>query len=162
VGRFQPFHLGHLRAVEYAASRCEKLVIGIGSAQECGTDRNPFDADTRMRMIEESLKETNDVDLSRVEFLKIPDFMDDDKWYNYIIERVQDFEVVFSGNNWVKRIFRTRGVKVVTPPWYNRGEISGTKIRYMIKNGEKWEGFVPHAVISIINQHKSELAPVNG
>ncbi|MGC8631263.1 MAG: nicotinamide-nucleotide adenylyltransferase [Thermoprotei archaeon] len=158
IGRFQPFHLGHLRAVQYAASKCEKLVIGIGSAQESGTERNPFDAETRKNMILESLIEVH-TDISKIDFIKIPDFMDDEKWYTYIKNQIKDIDIVFSGNPWVKRIFKTRGIKVVTPPWYNRGEISGTKVRSLIRSGEKWEGLVPHAVIGIINQHKSEVEP---
>jgi len=158
IGRFQPFHLGHLRAVQYAASKCEKLVIGIGSAQESGTERNPFDAETRKNMILQSLIEVH-TDVSKIDFIKIPDFMDDEKWYTYIKSQIKDIDIVFSGNPWVKRIFKTRGIKVVTPPWYNRGEISGTKVRSLIRNGEKWEGLVPHAVIGIINQHKSEVEP---
>ncbi|WP_449461616.1 nicotinamide-nucleotide adenylyltransferase [Tardisphaera miroshnichenkoae] len=156
IGRFQPFHLGHLKAVEYASSLCERLVIGIGSAQESGTIRNPFDADTREVMIRESLKDAG-LDLKTIEFLKIPDFMDDEKWFNYIVQRVPDIEVVFSGNGWVRRIFKARGIKVVVPPWYNRGEISGTKVRQLIRSDQKWEGLVPRAVISIINQHRSDL-----
>jgi nicotinamide-nucleotide adenylyltransferase len=156
IGRFQPFHLGHLKAVEYASSLCEKLVIGIGSAQESGTAKNPFDAETREAMIRESLREAG-IDLNNIEFLKIPDFMDDEKWFSYIMQRVPDIEVVFSGNGWVRRIFKARGVKVVIPPWYNRGEISGTKVRQLIRSNQKWEGLVPRAVIGIINQHRSDL-----
>lgn len=158
IGRFQPFHLGHLKAVEYAASQCENLIIGIGSAQESGTERNPFSAEARREMIEETLKEEG-IDVSKVDFLEIPDFMDDEKWFNYIVERAPDLEVVFSGNNWVRRIFKERGIKVVTPPWYNRGEISGTKIRKLMREGQKWEGLVPGPVISVVNRFRSDLEP---
>ena len=32
IGRFQPFHLGHLEAVNFALSKVEQLYIGIGSS----------------------------------------------------------------------------------------------------------------------------------
>ena len=32
IGRFQPFHLGHLDAVLFGLSRTENLFIGIGSS----------------------------------------------------------------------------------------------------------------------------------
>ena len=34
VGRFQPFHLGHLDMVKYALTEVDELIIVIGSAQD--------------------------------------------------------------------------------------------------------------------------------
>ena len=34
IGRFQPFHLGHLDAVLFGLSRTENLFIGIGSSNK--------------------------------------------------------------------------------------------------------------------------------
>ena len=45
IGRFQPFHKGHLNVVEEALNHCDKLIIAIGSAQEFGTEKNPFSFD---------------------------------------------------------------------------------------------------------------------
>ncbi|MFZ0222198.1 MAG: adenylyltransferase/cytidyltransferase family protein, partial [Candidatus Nitrosopolaris sp.] len=33
VGRFQPFHLGHMATIKFALEKVEELVIVIGSAQ---------------------------------------------------------------------------------------------------------------------------------
>jgi nicotinamide-nucleotide adenylyltransferase len=33
IGRFQPFHIGHLKAIEQATSENDEVIIGIGSAQ---------------------------------------------------------------------------------------------------------------------------------
>ena len=39
LGRFQPFHDGHGSIVRQAWLHCDKLIIGIGSAQEKRTER---------------------------------------------------------------------------------------------------------------------------
>ena len=57
IGRFQPFHLGHLEAVIFALSKVEKLYIGIGSSNKSNEKRNPFTADERKNMILSSINE---------------------------------------------------------------------------------------------------------
>lgn len=37
-GRFQTFHKGHERLVDTGLLLCDRLLILIGSAQECGTE----------------------------------------------------------------------------------------------------------------------------
>ena len=51
VGRFQTFHKGHQRLVETGLTLCDRLLILVGSAQECGTVRNPLNIQTRIDMI---------------------------------------------------------------------------------------------------------------
>ena len=41
-GRFQTFHKGHEKLVETGLMLCDRLLIFIGSSQEDGTERNPF------------------------------------------------------------------------------------------------------------------------
>ncbi len=41
VGRFQPFHLGHLDAIKYALKEVDELVIVIGSAQYSHNSQQP-------------------------------------------------------------------------------------------------------------------------
>ena len=50
-GRFQTFHLGHERLVNVGLKLCDRVVIMIGSSQESGTERNPFNVTTREKMI---------------------------------------------------------------------------------------------------------------
>src|SRR5437870_10806299 len=57
VGRFQPFHLGHLKAVKYILGRVDELIIVVGSAQHSHTLDNPFTAGERITMIRLALKQ---------------------------------------------------------------------------------------------------------
>lgn len=52
-GRFQTFHKGHERLVESGLLLCDRLLILIGSSQECGTERNPFNIVTRTNILKE-------------------------------------------------------------------------------------------------------------
>ncbi|MEM1589096.1 MAG: adenylyltransferase/cytidyltransferase family protein, partial [Candidatus Bathyarchaeia archaeon] len=42
VGRFQPFHKGHLQAVKEILDEVDELVIVVGSAQYSHRIDNPF------------------------------------------------------------------------------------------------------------------------
>src|SRR6266700_8062812 len=57
VGRFQPFHLGHLQAIKYILGRVDDLIILVGSAQHSHTHENPFTAVERITMIRRALKD---------------------------------------------------------------------------------------------------------
>lgn len=52
-GRFQTFHKGHERLIDTALLLCDRVLILIGSAQECGTERNPFNINTRTKILKE-------------------------------------------------------------------------------------------------------------
>ena len=57
IGRFQPFHKGHLKAIKYLFNKYDGIIIGVGSSQYSNTVENPFSSDERMLMIRESLKQ---------------------------------------------------------------------------------------------------------
>lgn len=52
-GRFQTFHKGHEKLVDTGLMLCDRLLILIGSDQECGTERNPLNISTRTKMLKE-------------------------------------------------------------------------------------------------------------
>lgn len=55
IGRFQPFHPGHLHVLQSALENADTLVILVGSSNEPRTYHNPFTFEERKRMIEKSL-----------------------------------------------------------------------------------------------------------
>lgn len=70
IGRFQPFHNGHLNLVHQILSECDELIIAVGSSQFNFTFSNPFTAGERIYFIHNSLVESK-IDLSRVYILPI-------------------------------------------------------------------------------------------
>lgn len=78
VGRFQPFHRGHLKVVEQALTHARHLLVVIGSADAARrADLIPFTADERREMILGCLAET---DRARVSISAIPDLSDLPAW----------------------------------------------------------------------------------
>ena len=63
IGRFQPFHLGHLSVVKAGLDQAEQLIILSGSSHRPRSVRNPWTADERAEMIYGSIDE---VDRKRV------------------------------------------------------------------------------------------------
>ena len=55
IGRFQPFHLGHLSVITQGLTHANKLVILVGSSGAPRNHRNPFTFDERSKMIYNSI-----------------------------------------------------------------------------------------------------------
>ena len=72
VGRFQPFHLGHLDAIKNVLKEVDELVIVIGSAQYSHSSDNPFTAGERLVMVHRALLEAG-VDYSKLWIVPVPD-----------------------------------------------------------------------------------------
>ncbi len=156
VGRFQPFHKGHLHALEYSLSMCKTLVVGIGSSQISGTHLNPLSFEERVRIIKAALR-GDGVNMHRIRFLSIPDFNDNDLWFEYIISKEPEVGVVFSRNALVKRIFRERQIAAVSPKWHKRHIFQATKIRSIIRKGMKWQDRVPKGAVRKISEYEDRI-----
>ena len=55
IGRFQPFHHGHLAVILEGLERADHMVVLVGSASSPRCHRNPFTFDERSKMIRESI-----------------------------------------------------------------------------------------------------------
>ncbi|MBI1828176.1 MAG: adenylyltransferase/cytidyltransferase family protein [Thaumarchaeota archaeon] len=110
IGRFQPFHKGHLIAVNFGLSQVENLWIGIGSSNKNNEKRNPFSADERKEMILSSLDKST---LNRVQIFYIPDVNDHAKWTNHVDSIVPKYDIVFSNDDFTITLYQKRGIKVI-------------------------------------------------
>ncbi len=59
IGRFQPFHKGHLAVIEAGLAQAEQIIILCGSAHQPRSTRNPWTAAERESMIRGALSSTN-------------------------------------------------------------------------------------------------------
>jgi nicotinamide-nucleotide adenylyltransferase len=149
VGRFQPFHLGHLEAVKYALSKVKELIIAIGSAQYSHTLSDPFTAGERVTMIRLALNEAK-IDPSRYYLIPISDVDVHKIWVAHLASYVPSFDVVFSNEPLTSRLFREAGYKVERIPYFNREKYSATEIRKRILTGNDWASLVPKKVAEFI------------
>jgi len=149
VGRFQPFHLGHLYAVRYALERVEQLYILVGSAEKSHQLDNPFTAGERVYMIKAALEEA-DIDCRRVLIIPLPDSSAHSLWVASVKATVPKFDVVFSNDPLTRRLFQEEGFTVLDIPFYERSSFSATEVRRRMLMGEPWEELVPKVVAKII------------
>ena len=105
IGRFQPFHLGHLEAFRFALSKVDKLWIGIGSSNKPSEKNNPFTADERKEMILSSID--NSIS-NRIQIFLIPDLENHQKWIENIDMIVPDFEVIFTNDELTQLLYSKR------------------------------------------------------
>ncbi|MEM3048615.1 MAG: nicotinamide-nucleotide adenylyltransferase [Candidatus Bathyarchaeia archaeon] len=150
VGRFQPFHLGHLEVVRSILNRADELIIAIGSSQYSHTRRNPFTAGERVTMIRESLRDAN-MPMHRVQITPVPDINVHKIWVAHVSSYVGRFDVVYSNDPLTSYLFREAGVKVEPIPFYRREVYSATEIRRRILEGGNWRELLPEAVCRVID-----------
>jgi len=151
VGRFQPFHLGHLAGIKDVLNEVEELVIVIGSAQYSHRINDPFTAGERLTMIRMALEEAG-IDYSRVWVVPVPDVHLHMMWVSAVEGYTPKFDVVYSNEPLTRRLFMEAGYKVKAIRFHERKLYSSTEIRERILKDESWEKLVPKSVIAFIKE----------
>ncbi len=77
IGRFQPFHLGHLALLENALRLAPHAILVVGSAPGPRSAKNPFTAAERIESIRQSLTPEQQ---ARVGFVQVRDYYDEPRW----------------------------------------------------------------------------------
>lgn len=150
IGRFQPFHLGHLVTVKYALEKVDELVVVIGSAQISHESRNPFTAGERIQMIKSSLDADDKIDSKRILIIPVPDVNTHYLWTYQLDMMVPPYQTVFSNDSFTRVLYKERGTEVIQTILYKRKELSGTKIRYRMALDKVWENLVPIQTARVI------------
>lgn len=149
VGRFQPFHNGHLDAIKYVLQGVDELVIVIGSAQYSHTSYNPFTAGERLVMVRRTLVEAG-VDYDKVWIVPVPDVHLHMLWVSAVEGYTPKFNVVYSNEPLTRRLFMEAGYQVNDLPLFDRKVYMSTLIREKIVKDESWTTLVPQAVVGFI------------
>jgi len=151
VGRFQPFHLGHLSAIKDILKEVEELVIVIGGAQYSHNINNPFTAGERLIMVHKALEEAG-MDYSRVWVVPVPDVHLHMMWVSAVEGYTPPFDVVYSNEPLTRRLFIEAGYKVKAVRFHERKLYSSTEIRERMLRGESWKKLVPNCVAAFIKK----------
>ena len=146
VGRFQPFHNGHKAVIDLLCNEVDELIIGIGSAQMSHDIRHPFTAGERVLMIQRVLADAK----IPVYIIPLEDIKRNALWVAHVVSMVPPFDVVYTSNPLVIRLFTEAGFRVESPPMYQRQELSGTAIRQKMLEGGEWKQYVPEAAGLVI------------
>lgn len=85
IGRFQPFHKGHLNLIHKAMLLAPKTFVFLGSDNATRTPKNIWTTSERLQMIKPCFLEQ---ELQQIIFAGLPDYQDDQDWVNHIQEFV--------------------------------------------------------------------------
>jgi nicotinamide-nucleotide adenylyltransferase len=155
VGRFQPFHKGHLGAIKYSLKKVEELIIIVGSAQLSHDTLNPFTAGERITMIKVTLKHEK-IDDGRYIIIPVPDVNMHSIWFSGLKSYVPNFDVVFSNDPLTRRLGKEDGLRIENIPFIQREKYRSTEIRKRILINKDWEDLIPVEVSNFIKEIKGD------
>jgi nicotinamide-nucleotide adenylyltransferase len=169
VGRFQTFHKGHQSLVETGLKLCDRVLILVGSAQENGTERNPFNIATRIEIIK-NIYGDND----RISIYGLSDLTHENdisiEWGKYLLTNVDRYifkapELMIYGNDEARsKWFDPEDIKDTAEFIIPRGRlpISATMIREMMIKDERkeWMKWVDPKIHKLYDKLRSELMSI--
>ncbi len=153
LGRFQPFHNGHLQAVKSILAEVDEVVIVVGSAQLSHMEMNPFSAGERLTMIRLALNEAH-VDPKRYLTVTVPIDESHSVYVAKITAYTPEFNDVYSNDPLIRLLFEESGVPAKAIATYRRDIYSGAEFRRRVLVGEHWEELVHSSVAEYLDKIK--------
>lgn len=149
VGRFQTLHTGHAYMIAKAVQLCRRVGIFVGSSQESGTAKNPYDYETRERMLRRLCPEA--------EVFPLPDIGvgNNSVWGDYVLSNIverfgREPDLMISGkedrrSGWFDSARGLNAAELYVPKVI---DISATEMRgFMINNDlEQWRKYTPQVL----------------
>lgn len=168
-GRFQTFHIGHESLVETGLKLCDRILILVGSAQECGTERNPYNINTRTKMLKSIYGDSHDIMI-----YGLADMTDENdirpEWGRYLLDNVDRYiykapELMIYGNDESRsRWFAPEDIRDTSEFIVNRGRIpvSATMVReaMVFDKRKEWMAMVNPKLHKMYNELRDELMTV--
>lgn len=126
IGRFQPFHKGHLDMMEQIIKEVTHVKIAIGSSNTKRTHDNPLSYEERKEYICSLLPYTN------YTIYPSPDMDSDEEWIHHLVKEVGPFDIAFvTDNPWTEKILQQYSI-----PYHktvSHIQVSGSAIRESIR-----------------------------
>lgn len=168
-GRFQTFHKGHESLVETGLKLCDRVLILIGSAQESGTERNPFDVNTRTDVLKAIYGDNANIIIHGISDLTNENDIRPE-WGRYLLDNVDRYiykapELMIYGNDEARsHWFDPEDIRDTSEFIVNRGRIpiSATMVREaMAKDDRKaWMAMVNPRLHKLYDRLRSELMTI--
>lgn len=150
IGRFQPFHLGHLELAKQIKSECDEIIIAVTSAQFNYLEKDPFTAGERIEMIHNSLKDAG-FKMSECFIVSLENQFNIATWGSYIKSALPKFDKVYSGNDYVSMLLSDSSIKVVKPTFLEIEKYNATRIRSLIiSDNMEWTDLLPNGTKEIL------------
>lgn len=168
-GRFQTYHIGHESLINMGTQLCDRILILIGSSQECGTERNPLNINTRTKMLKEIYGDSPEIMI-----YALSDLTDENdirpEWGKYLLENVDRYiykvpELMITGDDEERnRWFAREDVVDMSQLIVNRGRIpiSATQVRKLMvmDDRKEWMKWVNPKLHKMYDEIRRELMTV--
>ena len=146
IGRFQPFHIGHLESVKHILSTYDEVVVVVAAAQYSYTMENPFTAGERVEMVKRGLGPLYE----RSYIIPVDNVPSNYEWPRHVLNYTPRAEAVFSNNRFVRMLFQEYGYRTYETPLVEG--VSGSIVRRRMAEGGDWRSLVPPPVASLIDE----------
>ena len=150
VMRAQPFHIGHAKLIDAMLQNCAHVTIILGSIQEQGTKRNPFDYATRQKMLQNHYVNTSGFE--RMNIVGLEDIHNSEKWSAYVLDflgktfpNLPKPDVYYAGSDYDANWFKgaVAHIEIIDRNDLNFPYVSASMVRDMIAFGDsRWKNFV--------------------
>lgn len=149
IGRFQPFHLGHLSVIKKILKENDNVIIAIGSAESTRTTENPYTAGQRIQMIDETLK-AEKISPSKYLIIPVRDINNDKKWVKHINQYLPPYQTIYTGSKTTEMCYKKSNFKCKIKKIKIKIPISSTKIRALIKGNKNYQNLIPKKTAEIL------------
>lgn len=151
IGRFQPFHLGHLQVVRQILKKNDYLIIGIGSSENNFQPENPFTAGERFQMIKNTL-DTEKIAASRYSIIPIRNIHHYALWVHHVELLTPPFTKIYTGSPLVKKLFQESGRNYQLIDIEKKLPINATLIRQKILKKADLQDLLHSEVIKFLKK----------
>lgn len=165
VMRCQPFHKGHEFVIDTILEECEYATVLLGSIQEHGTSRNPFNFSVRKKMLQNVFR--NSTDYPRLKIMGIKDIVNDVDWVEHVLNIVNSTtefpynpDAYFCGTDYDGSWFKNSELNVRN---LNRNNpeipfVSGTMLREMFDyNDMRWKKLIDKSNHQTVEKYLEKL-----
>ncbi len=152
IGRFQPFHLGHLDALKQALAENDRVIIGIGSSEENYVEENPFTAGERFEMIENTLK-AEGIPCEKYIIIPVRNIENFSLWASHVKLLCPPFQKLYSGSHIVKELFEKHAPDIEIIDVKMNLNVNATEVRdKILAEDSSWEELVPKSVAEYLKE----------
>ncbi len=148
IGRFQPFHNGHLFVIKEILKKNDRVIIGIGSAEDNYTETNPMTAGERFALIDAALKEAK-IPEKKYCIIPIRNINNYAIWVNHVNTLVPPYTRIYTGSKLVKACYEGKhDTEIIDIK--REFNLNATLIREKILKNKNWESLVPKSVAKLL------------
>lgn len=143
IGKFMPIHKGHMALINFANSRCDRLIICV-----CTLDGEPIEGQLRYKWVKEIYKDFKNIEVKHITERLHGKNLDIEKatklWAKYLIKSIDPIDIIFSSEEYGNYLAKYINAKHIQfDPNRKNNKISATMIR---NNPLKYRNFIPDIV----------------